>query len=270
MLPFLFGLFVICIFILQVHGLISSRTGAILSMIVVSLIVLRPFIVGPIVLHRSHSMSVHTDYQPIHLVRDVVPQEVRDHICKAVDILTACGFETVAHFQVSHVSGRVGYVTLLKNSNLITVARLVTSFETKGGLVFITELADGTELGTNNLTTLSGNPPRKSRRVLWMPEIEDLRELYGFHKQLVDKFGKAPKPFSLNGDIIDYMDQRGDAQRTHWVKRGHYKLNSKNNQYRLTWKGAMIHAWKLTWPIKPLHRAWRKHQTNKLLRKLEE
>src|SRR5262249_28061824 len=158
----------------------------------------------------------------------------------------------------------------------ITVARLITTFGTRtagrpgqGGLVF-TELADGTELATTNVTTLSGNPPRKDRRVLWIPEIEDPRELYEFHKQLVNKYGKVPQPFSLNGKIIDYMVKHSDAQMARWVKNGHYKLDSKNNQYRFTWKGAAIHAWKLTWPIKPLHRAWRKHQTNKLLRKLEE
>ena len=275
--PFFFGLFLIGWFVLRMHGLMSSRVGAILMMIAVLLIILRPFIVGPIVLHRTHSMSVHTDYEPVHFARDVVPQEVWDRIRKAVASLTPCGFETVAHFRHSRNVWAVGYVILLKNSNLITVARLITSFGTRiagrpgqGGLVFITELADGTELATTNVTTLSGNPPRKDRRVLWMPEIEDPRELYKLHKQLVEKYGKAPKPFNLNGDIIEYMKQHSEAQMARWDKNGHYKLDSTNNHYRLTWKGATIHAWKHTWPIKPLHRAWRKHQTNKLLRKLEE
>jgi hypothetical protein len=263
---------------LQAFGLVESRYGAAFVTAFLLVFLLAPFVQVPIHLHRNHWLSVQTEYEPISPARDVIPEEAWLRIRKGVASLSPCGFQVLGHFQKSaQVSGAMGYVTLLKNANLITVARLVTVFGTalkgrpaKGSLVFTTELADGTKLVTSNSTTTGLTPRRKNRLRLWMPEIQDPLELYEFHERLVQRFGKQPKLFDLNGDFNDYLRRHSDDQRAHWIKEGYYRLDSAAQLYRPTWKGAVLLAWKQLWPLKPLSRAWRKHQTNKLLRKLEE
>jgi hypothetical protein len=265
-------------FILHLFRLIPARNALVVLVIVVLLDFLPPYFLVPIDLHRNHRANAKKEFAPVNPAREVIPDEAWLRMREGVARLRPCGFEVVGHFQESgENAGAIGYVTLLKNANLITVARLVTVFGRiikgrpgQGSLVFITELADGMSLVTNNSTSFVSTPARQDRIRLWLPEIQDAQELYEFHQRLVEKFGRQPKPFDLNGDFVERLNRDSEDQGARWIKSGYYWLDSPAEVYRLTWKGAALIAWKNLWPIKPLRYAWRKHQTNKLLRKLEE
>jgi len=197
--PFFFGLFVICLFVLQMQGLISSRTGAILSTVVVLLIILHPFIVRPIRLHRNHRMSAHSDYDVIDPTGEVIPEEVWNLIQETIAGLSPCGLKIVAHFRKSgRHAGVVGFVTLMQSSGQVTVGKLSTLFTGAAvaghdSLRFITELADGTEIVTGNSPLIPHTPRRKNKIGLWLPKVRNPRELYEFHQRLVERFGGPQK-----------------------------------------------------------------------------
>jgi hypothetical protein len=271
-------LVVTSVFVLSVVGYLSISNAYLIVAIILIIVYLPPYILIPIHLHRHHWLSAQPEYQAIDPARDVIPEEAWLRIREGVAKLKSCGFQVVGHYQKSgQNSGAMGYLTLLQSASLITVARLVTVFGTaikgrpaKGSLVFITELADSTKLVTSNNLNAGLTPRRKGRIRLWMPEVQDPRDLYEFHERLVRKFGKEPKASELNGDLAQYLKDHGDDQRAHWIKKRYYWLESSSQLHRLTWKGAVMLAWKQLWPLKPLLRVRRRHQTNKLLRKLEE
>jgi hypothetical protein len=236
------------------------------------------YILAPIRLRRNHWVSTHSEFELINPVREVVPEEVWTNIREAIASLSPCGFKAVGHFRkIDLVPGAMSYVTFLESADHFTVANLITVFVTnrKGvhanaTLGFRSESPDGTEFVTGNNTILGGTPRRKNRVSLWMPEIQNPGELYEFHQRLVNAFCPVPKEFSLDGNPGQHMNKYSSAEIAYWVDKGYFKLDATGEVYRLTWKGAVLVAWKHLWPIKPLRRAWRKHQTHKLLRKLEE
>jgi hypothetical protein len=239
-----------------------------------------PFIVAPIRLYRNHWMSAQSEFEVFRPGQEVMPEEAWGHICEAVDSLERFGFRMVSHFRRSgRVSGAIAFTSLMEAKDRTTIAKLNTTFVTKPNkaspahsmLAFFTECVDGTEFLTANNTVLGNTPSsRRKRMVLWMPETRDPGELYGYHERLVTKFVKCRKPFDFEGNPSLYMKEYAEIEVNHWVKEGYYKLDRAGELYRLTWKGAVMIAWKQLWPIKPLRRAWRRYQTNKLLRKLEE
>jgi hypothetical protein len=265
-------------FILHLFRLIPTRDTWIVLALVLLLDFLPPYFLVPIHLHRNHRVDAQPEFMQVNPTRDIIPEEAWLRIREGVAHLEPCGFQVVGHFQESgNSSPAMGYVTLLKNTNLITVARLVTVFGKilkgrpgQSSLVFITELTDERSLITNNSANIITTPRRRDRIRLWLPEVQDLQELYDFHQRLVERFGKQAKPYDVNGDFTEHLKRDSQDQRARWVKSGYYCLDSAAGVYRLTWKGAVLIAWKRLWPLKSLRRAWRKHQTNKLLRKLEE
>ena len=46
---------------------------------------------------------------------------------------------------------------------------------------------------------------------------------------------------------------------------GFFYLDSRQEFYRLTWKGTFLTTWKLLWPIKQIRRAMMRRQNRRLL-----
>jgi len=235
------------------------------------------YVLVPVRLYRNHSLSACSEFQAFHPSREVVPEEAWDNICEAVSTLVPVGFHLAAHLQTCR-SGptRIVYTTFMENGDHTIVANLNTTFVAKPKaqgytmLGFFTESADRTVIITANNAVLAHAPHPENRIVLWMPDIQFPEELLEYHLHLVAKFAIEPKRDVLKGDPSEFMKGLSKTQASHWAKMGYYKLDAAGRIYRLTWKGAMLTAWKELWPIKPARYAWRKHQTNKLLRKLEE
>ena len=228
--------------------------------------------------HRRSYIKAQSKYEVVRPGRDIIPEEFWDRALQTVDDLVPYGFKLCGHFQMSdRVPGAVSFVTLLENRKERDVARLAVVFvhskkasRMHAILGIHTEFVDGTELVSANNRILSHLPIPKSRVALWLPHVCDSGELYRIHQQAAHKLGIGEKRWSLDGDPVDYMDRFSNAEITRWVKHGYYKPDRTGDMLRLTWKGAVLVAMKMIPPLKNLYVAWRKHQTNKLLRKLEE
>jgi hypothetical protein len=198
-----------------------------------------PFIVAPIRLYRNHWLSAQSEFEVFRPGQEVMPEEAWGHICEAVDSLERFGFRMVSHFRRSgRVSGAIAFTSLMEAKDRTTIAKLSTTFVTKpkkaspphSMLAFFTESVDGTEFVTANNAMLGYTPPsRKKRMVLWMPEIRDPNELYGYHERLVTKFVKRRKPFDFNGNPASYMKQYAETEVNNWVKKGITSLTQLEN-----------------------------------------
>jgi hypothetical protein len=263
---------------LQVRGILRERDFDILFLALIVFLLLLPYILIPIHLHRTNWLSVHHDYEAFHPARDVVPEEVWSHIRETVASLNPCGLRLVGHFRKSGaVPGAMAYVSLMQTTDHVTVAKVITILTTTkkplvgdSALLFITESEDGNEIATSNNTKSSMLPRVKKQTGLWLPEVRNARKLYEFHQRFAKTFSDTPKQLILNGNPAEYLKRYAEAEVARWVKQGYYKLDPAAQVYRLTWKGAALIGWSYLWPIKPIRRAWRRYQTKKLLRKLEE
>ncbi len=263
--------------VLQIFGVLQARDVDMILGIILILYVLPPFILGAIKLYRNHRMSAHSEYELIHSAREVIPEEVWSHIRETVADLNQCGFKVAAHFRKPGVTAATSFVTLFESVNHLTLAKLNTIFVTNRGgapghhsLAFFNESVDGTEFVTSNTDVLGHTPRRNNKISLNVPDVRNPRDLYELHERLVERFCKTPKPFDLDGNPAEYMKKYSEAQVAYWVKKRYYRLDETARAYRLTWKGAVLSAWKYNSLTKAIRRALRSHQTNKLLRKLEE
>lgn len=230
------------------------------------------------VLHRHNYVNTQSKHEPIHLGRDIVPEEFWEHVTQTVDDLSPFGFKILGHFRKGdQVPGMVAFVTLLENKRQLDIATLLVVFvqmkkisQVNATLAISTEFKDGTKLVTGNTRILSQIPIPKNRLTLWLPNVSNAADLYRIHQQAVEGIGLGEKCWTLDGDPAHYMDELTQKELTRLVKLGYYKPDRTGDLLLLTWKGAILTAWKQLRPIKSIRRAWRKHQTNKLLRKLEE
>jgi len=92
--------------------------------------------------------------------------------------------------------------------------------------------------------------------VFRFPEVFDPVELFQIHRALIQKYGTTLQPQMLSqgqetGRIKSQIGQYAAEQ----AKTG-YMYRAKDGQtYRLTWKGAILLAWKALWPTSMV-RGW--------------
>jgi hypothetical protein len=228
--------------------------------------------------HRRSCIRIESKFEVVHPGRDVIPEEFWNRVLQTVDDLAPLGFVVRGHFRSGErVPGTVSFVTLLENKKERDVARLAVVFtQSKRAsrihpfLGIYAEFVDGTELVTVNNPFPSHLPMPKNRVALWLPNVHDAEDLYRIHQQAAQSLGVGEKCWSLDGDPLDYIERFSNGEIARWVNLGYYKPDRTGEMLRLTWKGAVLMALRLIPPTKNLYETWRRHQTNKLLRKLDE
>jgi len=237
-----------------------------------------PFVFLPIITFCSHRLNANPRIEQIHPGKDVVPVEFWDVARDAIDDLAGSGFKLKGHLRMSGwVSSAVTYYAVLENQMHCAIARLAVVFvQTKlvsrvsAMLAFTTEFASGSEVLTANNKELVTQPGSAQATVLWLPEVREADELYHYHQQAVQKCGFNGNAMPTEQEPVEYLRRLAEKEVARSVKYGYYRLDSRSKKYRPTLKGAALLSWKLLPPIKNLRQAWRKYQTNKLLRKLKE
>jgi hypothetical protein len=245
---------------------IMAGTAATLSMLL--------FLFVTVKSHHHSYISAQSRFEPVHPGRDIIPQEFWDSVLQTVDELAPFGFEVRCHLRRGEfVPGAVSFVTVLENVKERDIAKLLIAFVSKKrltSLVLHSEFADGTELVTANNRILAHLPTPKNRIALWLPDVRDAGDLYRIHQQAARGLGIGEKVQCLDGDPVNYMEKFSKGEIARWIQLGYYRPDETGDKLWLTWKGALLMTSKRIPPVKELYEAWRKHQTNKLLRKLEE
>lgn len=238
-----------------------------------------PAIAGPLVVKSKLRIKADPGFEPIDPDSDLMPQLVSDSIARTVPDLEGLGFEWRGSYShLGAVTNTNAYVTLFEDPEARRTAQLFTVFGASAltrqvvtVLAFRSEFTDGTWLATGN----SGVPslfPRSDRcreGTSSFPWIHDVYRLYQVHEASVAHYASdgIPAPQDTS-DPIEFLRESVRREYEHFVEVGYVKLDEARGVYRYTWKGAILAAWKLIWPIKPIRLWLRRRVAVRILREI--
>ncbi len=234
-------------------------------------------IAGPLIFKTGQWIKADPGFEPIDSA--LIPQRAADSIARTVPDLKGLGFECRGSFSLmDSFKNANGYVTLFENPEARRTAQLVTVFGASGLarqvvtiLEFASEFTDGTSLTTGN----SGVPslfPRSDRvrkgsgSFSW---IKDPYRLYQVHEASVAHYASdgIPAPRDTS-DPLEFLRKSLRREIEHFVGVGYVELDEARGVYRYTWKGAILGAWKLTWPIRPIRQWLRYYEAVRILERI--
>jgi hypothetical protein len=238
---------------------------SIIFVFVVCGLALIPWVIGPVLIHRTQWVASDPEYVPIDPGGPETPPPVADAIREVVAGLTRLRFVPLGYYYVSNQVPNVeGYVTLFEDGRTHDVAKHLiviaggTNFVSH--LVFCTEFADGTEFLTSNVANPGVWPlvGERSHRMAF-PSLHGAACLHDAHQAMIERVGGMWRRRDLiHGDPFAYLVASETKQLAGQIGTGYYWLDETRRQYRPTWKGAVLMAWKLLWPVGAIRRMWRR------------
>ncbi len=132
---------------------------------------------------------------------------------------------------------------------------------------FVTEFDDGSEIDTNN-TEDCAFAPVSHKTVLRFPNVKRPSRLYRVHQRAVEEFatGKKKRRLPATEQLIEEL-KRGVTKELHdQIATGFLYLDSTQQYYLPTFKGAYLMSWKQMWPMTFVGRAIRRRRATRLLR----
>jgi hypothetical protein len=277
----LFALVVLVVILTAVQWAQSGRpplfTLACLGLVAVAALSLPllPWVLGPILIRRTCRLPREVAFQTFDPDDPETPAVVKESIAATGRALAGDGFAPRAHLLTENESPHgLAFLTLFENRPARVLARLLTLYTGRGkalkrqtALVFSTEFADGTEIATNNTQTLSNSPPCPWRTIVNVPDVRDARELYRIHTDVVAHLSpRSAACDPVQGDPMGHQQAYTNRERARFVDCGYTYLDPDADCYRATWKGAVLMAWKLLWPVSAVRRARLRRRTEALLR----
>ena len=238
-----------------------------------------PYVLGPILIRRSQWMGTEETSEPADLDGDAVPDDVARTFRFVDGELSGLGFERVSSsIDRGRVPKATAYLAVYRHREAKEVARFLAVVAESARvrkfnpvLSFSTEFADGTEVYTAN-----GRGPRIGPRLgppvhgFDFPEVGEVDRLLRLHRAAVARFeGGRLRVDAAGQDPLGLQRRINRRYQEMVVARGYYHADDDHRRLRPTWKGAILMAWQLAWPVKPLASASRKARSARLIRQLE-
>lgn len=228
------------------------------------------YLVLPLVIASQLKLNIN----PRTTTEDQIDGPARRYFKELRPELASLGFVEVGFFQINDMMpGMRSSVLLLVQPDDRVASTIVTitpsDGETKFYLEFLSDLADGRCIRTNNsqdLPAADRNPHNIDGN---FPDINDTSELYAVHVALVKHFseGSETRQVPLDLDPATYFSQEINADMEKKVTRGYWK-KAGERRYTITLKGAYIMTLAELPPFKQIRRAQWSKRSNKLLAQL--
>jgi hypothetical protein len=221
-------------------------------------------VLSPIVLRIQ--FRYRTKVEPRVVAFEDMPAEVREFIEPGVATFALWNFDAVAYLNLGNIAARTeSFMVLLSNPHTAEWAAVVfvTSRTKKVRFMeFMTRCSEGLQIDTSTDSTAPVLFPLPQHHVFRFPQIQDVYTLYRVHRMLVNEITHGalpvlPPPGQELAELKRRLDRYGPWQQKH----GYMYLDAKGENYRLTWKGAILGAWRAVWPM-PLVRGWRMQRAN--------
>jgi hypothetical protein len=214
---------------------------------------------------------------PFDLDHPSLPSEVADYFQMVTDRLGPDGFERVAGLALPRQAPGVRAIALLlANRKAKDIAVATAMYANRAGapprrtfyLELVSQFQDGTVVHTNNAEALAVFGPRPTHTPGRFPMVQDARQLYRLHRELVARSATSAKKFRLDeefhGDAAAAMAVSMIEEMEAQLGTGYLYLSPAEKMYRPTAKGAFLMAWKLLWPMKTILRARRDRTARRL------
>ena len=226
------------------------NTVYLLSKIILILLV-SPYVVGTILVFFSQRFP--NKYNFKILDSDDFLSERSETFCVLHEEIQKFGFECLGSSELIQSNSSM-YFSFYNDLDLKIACTLSTAHSkpvNSTQIEFTQMYEDGSVLNVNNNSVISVFPPNKRKLSYRFPEINDIKQLLDATKRLVDKNDTIKKRVTFEpGAEISTIEACLDEEVETLIAMGWVSEKTKNNEHRLTIKGAALMTWKLCWPVK--------------------
>jgi hypothetical protein len=227
------------------------------------------FVVGPIALRASFKFRAKLDLQPVS--KELLPPDVQQFMATRTAGITGLGFEPVGYVRIEMVSGGTqSFMALFSNARTLEWADVSVAKSpkvTKGYIEFITRCSNDSQVDTNTNAIAPVLFPAPSYHVFRFPQIKDAFTLYRVHRMMVQQNLGGSKPeLPPKGQELAELKRRLERYGPRQQERGYMYLDPAGEYYRLTWKGAVLGAWRSIWPVSAIRNFLMENKSQSLLR----
>ena len=222
------------------------------------------FVVSPVFLRARFRYKAKVDPEPVALKE--LPAPARAFMEPRLSQFAAWNFELVTYVRLWKIAGSSeAYMALLSNLHThewADVTFVMSGMKNSGYIEFVTRCSEQLQIDTNTNLAAPLLFPLPQYRVFQLPQVADVFTLYRIHRMLVTEITRGALPvLPAAGEEITELKRRLSRYGPWQQERGYLYLDASGENYRLTWKGAILGAWRAIWPISIL-RAWRQHHKN--------
>jgi hypothetical protein len=229
------------------------------------------FVLGPIVLRATFRYKAKVNPQLVSL--EALPQDVRQFMTPRLPGITALGFQPVGYVSLGSMAPKTeAYMALLSNVQTLEwadVSVVKSATKLRGYMEFITRCSDDSQVDTNTNFTAPVLFPSPTYHVFRFPQIKDAFTLYRAHRMLVqEKIGGSRPELPAQGQELNELKRRLERYGPRQQERGYMYVEADGQSFRLTWKGAILGAWRSIWPISLLRGWWMQNRSDVRLKSL--
>jgi hypothetical protein len=222
------------------------------------------FVFSPVFLRARFRYKAKIDPHPVAL--EELPAPARAFMEPRLSEFAAWNFELVTYVCLWKIAGpSEAYMALLSNLHTqewADVTFIISPMNTSGYIEFVTRCSEQLQIDTNTNLAAPVLFPLPQYHVFHLPQVTDVFTLYRVHRMLVAEITHGALPvLPAAGEEIAELRRRLGRYGPWQQERGYMYLEPGGENYRLTWKGAILGAWRAIWPISIL-RAWRQQNKN--------
>ena len=227
-------------------------------------------LLGPILLRSKFRLKAKLNPQLVPL--ESLPPDVQSFMTLRAAGITKLGFEPVGTIAISMVNNAGSFMALYSNprtSEWADVSVVKSAKQFKGYIEFITRCSDDSQVDTNSSSTAPVLSPTPAYHVFRFPQVTDVSVLYQAHRKLVQQNLRGARPeIPAKGQELAELKRRLERYGVRQQKQGYMALDASGEFYRLTWKGAVLGAWRSIWPVSILRNFWMQSRSQTKLRGL--
>jgi hypothetical protein len=225
------------------------------------------FLIAPVALRIRFRYSAKVEPRAVSLAE--LPEVARRYFEPRVAELAPWNFDLVSYVSLGDaVPSAAGYMALLSNPHTAEwadVTLMISAAKQFGYLEFVTRCSDQLQIDTNTSPVVPILFPTPEHHVFRFPQVREVFTLYRIHRMLVTEITHGALPVLPSaGEEIAELKRRLERYGTWQQEHGYMKLHWRKEDYRLTWKGAILGAWRSIWPISALRR-WRERRRGKAI-----
>jgi hypothetical protein len=227
-------------------------------------------VLAPVLLRKKFRLKAKLNPQLVPLEK--LPADVQSFMTARTAGITNLGFEPVGYIAISMVNNAGSFMALFSNPRTMEwadVSVVKSAKQFKGYIEFITRCSDDSQVDTNTSSTAPVLSPTPAYHVFRFPQVSDAATLHKAHRMLVQQNIRGSRPeLPAKGQELPELKRRLERYGVRQQKQGYMALDATGETYRLTWKGAILGAWRSIWPVSALRVMWMKSQSQTRLRGL--
>jgi hypothetical protein len=229
------------------------------------------FLLGPIILRFTFKFKAKVDPQLV--ARESLPVDVQQFMTRHSAGIEGLGFERVGYIKLGTLAGGTqSFMALFSNSKTqewADISAVKSAKGLKGYFEFITRCSDDTQVDTNTNSTAPVLSASAGYHVFRFPQITDASRLYRAHQMLVhENIGGSRPELPAKGQEVAELKRRLERYGVRQQQCGYMVFDPAGQQFRLTWKGAFLGAWRSIWPISAIRNLMQQSQSQARLRSL--